>query len=46
MLEVPDLEYLQENEFLAHFDDPANPPENVPAVVVHYTPAHVLSTPR
>lgn len=46
VLEVPELEYLDENEFHAHFDEPANPPENVPVLIAHYTPPHVMSTPR
>ncbi|XP_034830512.1 ribonuclease Z, mitochondrial isoform X2 [Maniola hyperantus] len=46
VLEVPELSYLNESEFAAHFDSDKNPPENVPALVVHYTPPHVLQHPK
>ncbi|CAH2037919.1 unnamed protein product, partial [Iphiclides podalirius] len=45
VLEVPDISYLQEHEFSAHFDNGVNPKEMVPSVVVHYTPSHVLRHP-
>ncbi|CAG4979541.1 unnamed protein product [Colias eurytheme] len=45
VLEVPDITYLKEDEFAAHFDDGTNPQENIPAVVVHYTPPHVFDHP-
>ncbi|XP_038211679.1 ribonuclease Z, mitochondrial isoform X2 [Zerene cesonia] len=45
VLEVPDISYLKEDEFAAHFDDGSNPQENIPAVVVHYTPPHVFNHP-
>ncbi|XP_059059090.1 ribonuclease Z, mitochondrial [Achroia grisella] len=43
VLEVPDLSYLKESEFSAHFDNGTNPPENIPRLVVHYTPPHVFN---
>ncbi|XP_045771423.1 ribonuclease Z, mitochondrial isoform X2 [Maniola jurtina] len=46
VLEVPELSYLNELEFAAHFDSDSNPPENIPTVVVHYTPPHVLQHPK
>ncbi|XP_050346444.1 ribonuclease Z, mitochondrial [Nymphalis io] len=46
VLEVPDLSYLRESEFDAHYENETNPPENIPAVVVHYTPPHVLNHPK
>nr|AGC92712.2 Ribonuclease Z-like protein [Heliconius erato] len=45
VMEVPDLSYLKESEFSAHFDNGANPPENIPTVIVHYTPPHVFNHP-
>ncbi|XP_060802731.1 ribonuclease Z, mitochondrial isoform X2 [Amyelois transitella] len=45
VLEVPELSYLKETEFSAHFAD-SNPPERVPALVVHYTPPHVFRDPK
>ncbi|KAM3964340.1 ribonuclease Z [Aphomia sociella] len=45
VMEVPDLSYLKESEFSAHFDDGVNPPENIPRLVVHYTPPHVFHHP-
>ncbi|XP_064071997.1 ribonuclease Z, mitochondrial isoform X2 [Vanessa tameamea] len=46
VLEVPDISYLKESEFAAHYDDKMNPPENIPTVVVHYTPPHVFNDPK
>ncbi|XP_046959324.1 ribonuclease Z, mitochondrial isoform X2 [Vanessa cardui] len=46
VLEVPDISYLKESEFAAHFDDKVNPPENIPTIVVHYTPPHVFNHPK
>ncbi|CAH0719588.1 unnamed protein product, partial [Brenthis ino] len=45
VMEVPDLSYLKESEFSAHFDNGTNPPENIPTVIVHYTPPHVFNHP-
>ncbi|XP_045448644.1 ribonuclease Z, mitochondrial [Melitaea cinxia] len=45
VLEVPDLSYLKEDDFAAHFDNGTNPPESVPAVIVHYTTPHVFNHP-
>ncbi|XP_052759538.1 ribonuclease Z, mitochondrial isoform X3 [Galleria mellonella] len=45
VLEVPELSYLKESEFSAHFDNGTNPPENIPRLVVHYTPPHVFNHP-
>lgn len=45
VLEVPDITYLKESEFSAHFDIPANPRENIPSIVIHYTPPHVFNHP-
>ncbi|CAH0701401.1 unnamed protein product [Spodoptera exigua] len=42
VLDVPDVTYLKENEFSAHFDNDTNPPENIPALIVHFTPPHVF----
>ncbi|XP_061377114.1 ribonuclease Z, mitochondrial isoform X5 [Danaus plexippus] len=46
VLEVPDLSYLQESDFALHFDNGTNPAENVPTLIVHYTPPHVLHHPK
>ncbi|XP_068631532.1 ribonuclease Z, mitochondrial isoform X2 [Battus philenor] len=45
VLEVPDISYLKEEEFALHFDNGVNPPENLPTVVVHFTPPHVFHHP-
>ncbi|XP_053607367.1 zinc phosphodiesterase ELAC protein 2 isoform X4 [Plodia interpunctella] len=45
VLEVPELCYLKETEFSAHFAE-TNPPERIPALVVHYTPPHVFKDPK
>ncbi|XP_035458364.2 uncharacterized protein LOC118281764 isoform X4 [Spodoptera frugiperda] len=45
VLDVPDLTYLKETEFSAHFDNARNPPENIPALIVHFTPPHVFHHP-
>ncbi|XP_039754100.1 ribonuclease Z, mitochondrial isoform X1 [Pararge aegeria] len=45
VLEVPELAYLNEAEFSAHFDNGSNPPENIPTIIVHYTPPHILKHP-
>ncbi|XP_072932233.1 ribonuclease Z, mitochondrial isoform X3 [Epargyreus clarus] len=45
VLEVPDISYLREAEFSAHFDNGVNPSERVPALVAHYTPPHVFHNP-
>uniref|UniRef100_A0A2A4JIJ4 Zinc phosphodiesterase ELAC protein 2 n=1 Tax=Heliothis virescens TaxID=7102 RepID=A0A2A4JIJ4_HELVI len=45
VLEVPDLSYLKEAEFAAHFDNDLNPPENIPTLMVHFTPPHVFHHP-
>jgi hypothetical protein len=44
-LDVPDVSYLKESEFSAHFDNGANPPENIPTLLVHYSPPHVFHDP-
>lgn len=46
VLEVPDISYLKESEFSDHFDNGSNPVEKIPVLVVHFTPLHVLCTPR
>ncbi|KAL0892776.1 hypothetical protein ABMA27_014482 [Loxostege sticticalis] len=45
VLDVPDLSYLKEAEFSAHFDNGVNPPENIPTLIVHYTPPEVFHQP-
>ncbi|CAD0199317.1 unnamed protein product [Chrysodeixis includens] len=45
VLDVPDLSYLKETEFSSHFDNGRNPPENVPTLIVHFTPPHVFHHP-
>lgn len=45
VLDIPDLSYLKETEFTAHFDNDRNPPENIPALIVHFTPPHVFHHP-
>ncbi|XP_023943248.2 ribonuclease Z, mitochondrial isoform X2 [Bicyclus anynana] len=45
VLEVQDLTNFNEAEFSAHFDDGKNPRENIPTVIVHYTPPHIVSHP-
>ncbi|XP_063824752.1 ribonuclease Z, mitochondrial isoform X1 [Ostrinia nubilalis] len=45
VLDVPDLSYLKEAEFSAHFDNGTNPPENIPTLIVHYTPPEVFHHP-
>lgn len=45
VMEVPDLTYLKESEFSAHFDNGENPPEKIPTLVVHYTPPDVFNNP-
>ncbi|XP_041978360.1 ribonuclease Z, mitochondrial isoform X2 [Aricia agestis] len=46
VLEVPDISYLREEEFSAHFDNSSNPAENIPSLMVHYTPQHVIDHPK
>ncbi|KAJ8727934.1 hypothetical protein PYW08_016319 [Mythimna loreyi] len=46
VLDVPDLSYLKESEFAAHFDNGNNPPENIPAIIVHFTPPEVFHQPQ
>ncbi|CAK1546983.1 unnamed protein product [Leptosia nina] len=45
VLELPDIKWLKEDEFAAHFDNGSNPSENIPIVIVHYTPPHVFHHP-
>ncbi|CAG5051844.1 unnamed protein product [Parnassius apollo] len=45
VLEVPDISYLKEEEFSPHFDNGVNPKENIPTLIVHYTPPHVFHHP-
>ncbi|XP_026725255.1 zinc phosphodiesterase ELAC protein 2 isoform X2 [Trichoplusia ni] len=45
VLDVPDLSYLKEAEFSSHFDNDTNPPENIPTLIVHFTPPHVFHHP-
>lgn len=45
VLEVPDITHLKESEFSAHFDDGANPPDMIPALIVHFTPPDVFNHP-
>ncbi|XP_037872665.1 ribonuclease Z, mitochondrial isoform X2 [Bombyx mori] len=45
VMEVPEISYLKESEFSAHFDDGKNPVENVPAIIVHYSPPNVFNHP-
>lgn len=42
VLEVPDVSYLKERDFAMHFDNERNLPENIPSVIVHFTPPHVF----
>ncbi|CAF4900678.1 unnamed protein product [Pieris macdunnoughi] len=46
VLELPDIKWLKEDEFAAHFDNGTNPSENIPTVIVHYTPPHVFHHPK
>ncbi|XP_045521029.1 ribonuclease Z, mitochondrial isoform X3 [Pieris brassicae] len=46
VLELPDIKWLKEDEFAAHFDNGTNPTENIPTVIVHYTPPHVFHHPK
>ncbi|CAB3253825.1 unnamed protein product [Arctia plantaginis] len=45
VLDVPHPSYIQESDFKAHFDNGINPRENIPALVVHFTPPHVFHHP-
>ncbi|KAG6454773.1 ribonuclease Z, mitochondrial isoform X1 [Manduca sexta] len=45
IIEVPELSYLKVSEFAAHFDNGDNPPENIPTIIVHYTPPNVFNHP-
>ncbi|XP_047024752.1 ribonuclease Z, mitochondrial isoform X1 [Helicoverpa zea] len=45
VIDVPELAYLKEAEFSAHFDNGINPPENIPTLIVHFTPPHVFHNP-
>ncbi|KPJ08310.1 Zinc phosphodiesterase ELAC protein 2 [Papilio machaon] len=45
LLEVPDISYLTMDDFSSHYDNGVNPMENIPAVVVHFTPPHVFRHP-
>ncbi|KAI5635446.1 tRNase Z endonuclease domain-containing protein [Phthorimaea operculella] len=38
VLDVPDISYLKEEEFSKHFANGENPPENIPSLIVHYSP--------
>lgn len=45
VLDVQDPSYLKESDFQAYFDNETNPPENIPTLIVHFTPAHVFHNP-
>ncbi|XP_013143263.1 PREDICTED: ribonuclease Z, mitochondrial isoform X2 [Papilio polytes] len=45
VLEVPDISYLTVDDFSSHFDNGLNSMENIPALVVHFTPPHVFRHP-
>ncbi|CAH2980475.1 unnamed protein product [Chilo suppressalis] len=45
VLDVPEISYLKEAEFSSHFDNGSNPPENIPALIVHFTPPEVFHHP-
>lgn len=45
VLDVPDVSYIKEDDFKAHFAKETNAPENVPVLIVHFTPPHVLENP-
>ncbi|XP_050670855.1 ribonuclease Z, mitochondrial isoform X5 [Leptidea sinapis] len=45
VLEVQDINYLKESDFKLHFDTEGNLRENIPALIVHYTPPHVFNHP-
>ncbi|XP_026332982.1 ribonuclease Z, mitochondrial [Hyposmocoma kahamanoa] len=46
VLDVEDIEYLKESEFSSHFDDGVNPEENIPTIIIHFTPPHVFHDAR
>ncbi|KAL4709976.1 hypothetical protein ACJJTC_003939 [Scirpophaga incertulas] len=45
VLEVPELSYLKQHEFSNHFANGSNAPEEIPSVIVHFTPPHVFNHP-
>ncbi|XP_063361826.1 ribonuclease Z, mitochondrial [Cydia amplana] len=42
ILEVPEISYLSEEQFAAHFDNGTNSPESIPTVIVHLSPPEVF----
>ncbi|XP_049868764.1 ribonuclease Z, mitochondrial isoform X2 [Pectinophora gossypiella] len=42
VLDVPNISYLKESEFSAHFANGVNPPENIPTLIVHFSPPEVF----
>ncbi|KAG7303022.1 hypothetical protein JYU34_013030 [Plutella xylostella] len=46
VLEVEDVSYLRASDFSAHFDNGANPPENIPTVIVHLSAPHIVRDPE
>ncbi|CAH0751050.1 unnamed protein product, partial [Diatraea saccharalis] len=45
VLDIPEISYLKEEEFSSHFDNGSNPAENIPALIVHFTPPEVFHHP-
>ncbi|XP_063380691.1 ribonuclease Z, mitochondrial [Cydia fagiglandana] len=42
VLEVPEIGYLCEEQFAAHFDNGTNLPESIPSLIVHLSPPEVF----
>ncbi|KAJ2939219.1 hypothetical protein O0L34_g8533 [Tuta absoluta] len=45
VLDIPDITYLKEEEFSEHFSNGKNPQENIPSLIVHYSPSEVFHHP-
>lgn len=42
VLEMPEISYLCQEQFAAHYDNGTNSPENIPSLIVHLSPPEVF----